>query len=90
MGMRPESAVQSVSVQASLPEGDIPGEIQGRATFAWSVPLAALGGRFEELRIGLTAVIEDIRGRITYWAIAHAGDKPDFHLHQSFVARPLK
>jgi hypothetical protein len=37
------------------------------------------------LEIGLTSVIEDTLGEISYWAIAHAGTRPDFHLAQSFI-----
>ena len=36
-------------------------------------------------RVGLTAVVEDVEGRISYWALAHPGEKPDFHHPDSFV-----
>ena len=36
-------------------------------------------------RIGLSAVIEDIDGGISYWALAHPSDKPDFHHPDSFA-----
>ena len=35
--------------------------------------------------LGLSAVIEDAEGRLTYWALAHPSDKPDFHHPDSFV-----
>jgi len=35
--------------------------------------------------LGLSAVIEDKSGRLSYWALAHASDKPDFHRPESFV-----
>lgn len=35
--------------------------------------------------LGLSAVIEDLEGRITYWALAHPSDKPDFHHPDSFI-----
>jgi len=35
--------------------------------------------------IALAAVIEDLRGRNTYWALAHPAGKPDFHHPDSFV-----
>jgi len=38
------------------------------------------------LRLGLTAVIEDQAGGLSYWALAHASEKPDFHRAASFVA----
>jgi len=37
------------------------------------------------LRISLTAVIEDTSGRIAYWALKHAPDKPDFHHAAGFI-----
>lgn len=35
--------------------------------------------------IGLSAVIEAVDGGMSYWALAHAGAQPDFHLRQSFT-----
>jgi hypothetical protein len=37
------------------------------------------------LRLGLTAVIEDRAHGLSYWAIQHAAEKPDFHRADSFV-----
>lgn len=36
-------------------------------------------------RIGLSAVIETVDGTISYWALAHPSDKPDFHHPDSLV-----
>jgi hypothetical protein len=36
-------------------------------------------------RLGLSAVIEDISGRMSYWASAHPPGKPDFHHADCFV-----
>ncbi len=36
-------------------------------------------------RVGLSAVIETRDGAISYWALAHPSDKPDFHHPDSFV-----
>jgi hypothetical protein len=38
-------------------------------------------------RLGLSAVIKDRQGAISYWALAHPGEKPDFHHADSFVGR---
>lgn len=35
--------------------------------------------------VGLAAVIEALDGAISYWALAHPSDKPDFHHPDSFV-----
>lgn len=43
------------------------------------------------LRLGLTAVVEGADGGKTYWALAHPGPRPDFHLREAFaLALPEK
>ncbi|MBL1263602.1 DOMON-like domain-containing protein [Candidatus Methylomicrobium oryzae] len=37
------------------------------------------------LHLGLTAVIESIDGNISYWALHHPAEKPDFHDCAGFV-----
>lgn len=37
------------------------------------------------LRIGLSAVIEATDGTLSYWALKHPSDQPDFHHPDSFV-----
>lgn len=37
------------------------------------------------LRMGLSAVIEDRHGTLSYWALKHPLDKPDFHHPDSFA-----
>lgn len=36
-------------------------------------------------RLGLSAVIEEASGGLSYWALAHPVGKPDFHHRESFV-----
>jgi hypothetical protein len=36
-------------------------------------------------RIGLSAVLEELDGTLSYWALAHAPGRPDFHRRESFV-----
>ncbi len=38
-----------------------------------------------ELRLALSAVIENIDGELSYWALAHPPGKPDFHHADSFA-----
>ena len=38
-----------------------------------------------ELRLALSAVIEDSNGHLSYWALAHPPGKPDFHHTDSFT-----
>jgi hypothetical protein len=37
------------------------------------------------LRIGLAAVVEDVGGRLSYWALRHPPGRPDFHHPDSFT-----
>lgn len=37
------------------------------------------------LRIGLSAVIEAIDGTLSYWALRHPADQPDFHNAEGFT-----
>jgi hypothetical protein len=45
--------------------------------------------RLKELRVplslGLAAVIEDVSGRLSYWALKHPPGKPDFHHPDNFA-----
>lgn len=40
----------------------------------------------EPYSLGLSAVIEQTDGRKSYWALAHAPGKPDFHHPDAFAA----
>jgi hypothetical protein len=46
--------------------------------------LAALCGA-RNLRLALSAVVEEQEGTLSYWALKHAPGKPDFHHPDSFV-----
>ena len=39
------------------------------------------------VRAGVSAVVESEDGSLSWWALAHAGDKPDFHDPSTFVLR---
>jgi len=39
----------------------------------------------ERWQLGLSMVIEDAQGQLSYWALVHAGEHPDFHRRESFV-----
>lgn len=46
---------------------------------------AAVGGETGKLLLGLSAVIEDRDGALSYWALRHPAGKPDFHLREAFA-----
>ena len=37
------------------------------------------------LRLGLSAVVEDAAGKLSYWALRHPPGKPDFHHADAFT-----
>ncbi|MEM6610824.1 MAG: DOMON-like domain-containing protein [Cyanobacteria bacterium P01_C01_bin.72] len=39
----------------------------------------------QSLALGITAVIEDQAGQLSYWALSHPGKEADFHLRDSFI-----
>ena len=51
------------------------------------LPIGELPGlaRAATIRAGLTAVIEDEHGVLSYWALAHASPRPDFHDPATFT-----
>lgn len=59
----------------------------GQLELIGQLPAAALpeGAR---LRLGLSAVIEDAHGKVSYWALRHPPGKPDFH-HTDALALAL-
>ena len=52
-----------------------------RLELAASVPIAENG----KLRIGLSVVVEEDGGQLSYWALRHAPGKPDFHHADAFA-----
>lgn len=44
--------------------------------------------RATEFDVGLSTVIEDESGVLSYWALAHPPGKPDFHQPSCFIYRP--
>ena len=39
----------------------------------------------QALKIGISAVIKTINGRMTFWALTHPGSQPDFHRRDAFI-----
>jgi hypothetical protein len=57
----------------------------GRLELDAAVRLGTLKGLAGSWRLGLSAVIEDESGRISYWALNHPPGKPDFHHADAFA-----
>lgn len=58
-------------------------------TFALTVELGigSLHAEHASLRVGISAVLKHRDSRLSYWALAHPAEKPDFHSPQSFLLR---
>jgi hypothetical protein len=61
----------------------------GRLELAARVPLASLSDAHVQapLWLALSAVVEDVRGAISYFALHHVGETPDFHHAEGFTLR---
>ena len=46
-----------------------------------------LHGNNTPLRVGITAVLQHRDNRLSYWALAHPENKPDFHAPETFLLR---
>jgi len=68
LGMQPVRAMKTPSIQCRTGSDEL--------TLEAKVHMKSL--RFDSA-VGLSAVIEDIDGGISHWALAHPGPKPDFH-----------
>jgi hypothetical protein len=76
---RPQGATPDVAVH----RGDTHVEIEARLS------LPDVSSAYEDacLRIGLSAVVETTEGGLSYWALHHPRDKPDFHHPDAFALR---
>ncbi len=82
-GHDPCPPIRSLEAQASRP-GDQQLELKA---------LVDLDGIAEtsvdpDWRLALSAVIEEVRGRLSYWALTHPTEKPDFHHEAGFLVGP--
>lgn len=59
--------------------------IEAQADAGWYELVAHFGAPANATRMALSAVIEDISGTKSYWALVHAAGKPDFHNAASFA-----
>lgn len=79
--MRDSASVVSIDIAVNETASDL--ALTATVRLAASAAFSDLGG----LMIGLSAVIEDVDGNKSHWAIAHPAAKPDFHHPDGFVYR---
>ncbi|HVK61552.1 MAG TPA: DOMON-like domain-containing protein [Bdellovibrionales bacterium] len=80
-GMRPtdDAMIDLETVELTADRFRMRGRLQSRREGELSDLL-----RLPHLEASATAVIETAANEIQYWAVKHAGEKPDFHLRSSF------
>lgn len=76
-GLAPEPAAVAPALQR-LPRPD---GLELVMTLTLPPRLAAAA----ELQLGITAVIATRHGELSYWALRHPGEQPDFHRREGFV-----
>jgi hypothetical protein len=78
-GMAPIPLQREPTIAVSLSEDRLALE----ATVGPEILLALPGA--SSLRLALSAVVEETDGRVSYWALVHPADRPDFHHRDGFV-----
>jgi len=81
-------AFQRYREPSPLPEGLVPRITTHKCPGHWTLDAQlrlpqALWGR--PLRLALATVVEQQNGELSYWALRHPAEHPDFHHPQSFV-----
>ncbi len=75
-GMAPLTGIQPPHIQLQT-QSDA---LLLRAQIALPADLAAA-----QLQLGIAAVVESQQGQLSYWALRHTRDRPDFHHHDGFA-----
>ncbi|MEW6594613.1 MAG: DOMON-like domain-containing protein [Thermodesulfobacteriota bacterium] len=70
-GMRPEAAVAPPEIAASRRDNAL--------SLAATLDLGGVLAPHEPLLLGVTMVVRSIDGATSHWALAHPGERPDFH-----------
>jgi hypothetical protein len=78
-GMRPASGIAAPRIEVDRAGG----RFALQATLQWDGSSEI--GRAATWRLGLSAVLEEIDGGKSYWALAHPSGKPDFHHADCFA-----
>lgn len=80
-GMAPALDIAPTDIEVDVGDGTL--DLRATVDLAAATDLAAA-----PWRLGLSAVIEDVEGAVSYWALAHPPGRPDFH-HADGLAAEL-
>lgn len=75
-GMRPATAIAAPTISAARSDDSL--------SLAATLDLGSLLPAESALLLGVTMVVRTMDGSTSYWALAHPGEKPDFHLRAGF------
>lgn len=75
-------AGMSIAYEIALPTAEV---AKSSEQFTLRVPLSLPNLFLSTWRVALSAVIEETNGAKSYWALAHAPGKPDFHHADAFA-----
>ena len=73
-----DRAAECPAPEIAVKKSTIRFELRARIGLDWIKPPAPW-------KIGLSTILMDVSGEISYWALAHSAGKPDFHDRSSFV-----
>lgn len=82
-GMTPLHPEPPPRVMFRRREGELAADIDIHLDAIPGLTAEEIKGR--ELRLAVAAVMESEQGRLSYWALAHAPGKPDFHHRDGFA-----
>ncbi|MEH1894595.1 MAG: DOMON-like domain-containing protein [Nostoc sp.] len=66
----------------------LPFSVQNQAdglTLLLDIDLGKIISVEQAIEVGITTVVKDRGGEVTYWALTHLGAEADFHLRDSFI-----
>ena len=69
------------------PTNELTEQLVNGLTVELRCPLPPALASSPELSVGLTAVLEDHRGRLSYWALTHPAAEPDFHDRRGWILK---
>lgn len=81
------SARREGAAPLPLPRAPVITPRRGGNVLIFDAELSAAGLPQGPWEIGLCAVLEEEGGQLSYWALHHASDRPDFHDPDCFTAR---
>lgn len=78
-GMREESAIQSLSFEVC--------QLEDGLSLQLELDLSFFGVAEDGVEVAIAVVLESNQHQLSYWALTHPGQEPDFHRRDSFLLK---